>query len=443
MVQHLSTGYLEPCLSQGNELKKYTWKQSKKLEGEFMKKPKLLWISDDPNIHSGNAKVTKNVLMHLQKDFEITSVIGWNGLGQRHNFPYHIWPVDFLKRDHEEMMYLVAMVINEEKPDVLMVHGDIWDFWWLPKLKMPHVKKVGYITVDVHPLRPEWNEIWNSFDSLAIPSKWGAQLVKDVSNLSPSVVYEGVDTDIFKPLSDKERQDQRQNIRQSCVKGGLWDPKFMITMLARAMPRKNLPAGIRAIANLGKKYQDIGHIILYPIDETEPGSHNMDEYNRRYLNSKMAKIKGNSVGPRSSMSDHDIAKTLGYSDILLFPSMHEGFGLPVLEAMACGCVPVAANCSTMPELLGNEERGLLANIGGIFVEASGKFSGMEEEVVSDESLLGKLESLHNNPSKLEELRTSGIAWAKEKTWAKTAESLKEIAFKTLARNEKDIYMKEL
>lgn len=38
---------------------------------------------------------------------------------------------------------------------------------------------------------------------------------------------------------------------------------------------------------------------------------------------------------------------------LIFPSFHEGFGLPILEAMACGCPVVASNISSMPEVCGD------------------------------------------------------------------------------------------
>jgi glycosyltransferase involved in cell wall biosynthesis len=39
----------------------------------------------------------------------------------------------------------------------------------------------------------------------------------------------------------------------------------------------------------------------------------------------------------------------------VFPSLHEGFGLPVLEAMACGAAVIASNCTSIPEVLGMED----------------------------------------------------------------------------------------
>ncbi len=47
------------------------------------------------------------------------------------------------------------------------------------------------------------------------------------------------------------------------------------------------------------------------------------------------------------------------ADVFVFPSLFEGFGLPVLEAMACGCAVVASNRSALPEVVG--DAGLLAD----------------------------------------------------------------------------------
>ena len=41
------------------------------------------------------------------------------------------------------------------------------------------------------------------------------------------------------------------------------------------------------------------------------------------------------------------------AEILVLPSLYEGFGFPVLEAMACGCPVVASNTSSLPEVVGD------------------------------------------------------------------------------------------
>lgn len=58
-------------------------------------------------------------------------------------------------------------------------------------------------------------------------------------------------------------------------------------------------------------------------------------------------------------SDRHLAKLYRCSIGLVYPSLYEGFGIPPLEAMACGTVAITSNCSSLPEVVG--DAGLLFN----------------------------------------------------------------------------------
>lgn len=53
------------------------------------------------------------------------------------------------------------------------------------------------------------------------------------------------------------------------------------------------------------------------------------------------------------VSDEDLIRYYSNAIAFLFPSLYEGFGIPVLEAQACGCPVISSNAASMPEVLGD------------------------------------------------------------------------------------------
>jgi glycosyltransferase involved in cell wall biosynthesis len=53
------------------------------------------------------------------------------------------------------------------------------------------------------------------------------------------------------------------------------------------------------------------------------------------------------------VSEEMLAKYYNAADLFVFPSFYEGFGLPIIEAMACGCPVIASNTTSIPEVVGD------------------------------------------------------------------------------------------
>ena len=108
-----------------------------------------------------------------------------------------------------------------------------------------------------------------------------------------------------------------------------------------------------------------------------------------------------------SMSDADLQKA--YSDALcfVFPSMYEGFGLPVLEAFECGCPVVMSNTSSLPE------------VGG---DAADYFDPMDVESIREavESVINR-----GDENRSEEALKKRMEQAGKFTWNKAADRLYE------------------
>lgn len=110
--------------------------------------------------------------------------------------------------------------------------------------------------------------------------------------------------------------------------------------------------------------------------------------------------------------DADLPALYRGADLCVMPSRYEGFGLPALEAMACGTAALVADASSLPEIVGSA--GVLFPLG-------------------DRSALAeKMSDLAASQEQLRERGRRGIAWAGRFTWEETARQTLEVYRQVLA-----------
>jgi glycosyltransferase involved in cell wall biosynthesis len=108
--------------------------------------------------------------------------------------------------------------------------------------------------------------------------------------------------------------------------------------------------------------------------------------------------------------DEDLVRLYNMARLFVFPSLHEGFGLPVLEAMACGVPTIGSNTTSVPEVIGRHD--------ALFNPASA------------DDIARKMVDVLDNPAYANELKAHGIRQAMKFSWASSAEKVLE-AFETL------------
>jgi glycosyltransferase involved in cell wall biosynthesis len=150
------------------------------------------------------------------------------------------------------------------------------------------------------------------------------------------VVPEGVDTRLFRPIDDQQRlKEWRVRVLGSDVP--------YIAYVGKPTERRNLSSLIKAFALL-KNGNAIPHKLLIVGSEL-PGTSPF----RQVITSEGLSEQVVVVG----YADHqDLVLVYNAADLFIYPSSYEGFGMPVLEAMACGAPVIALTNTSLPEIAG-------------------------------------------------------------------------------------------
>lgn len=101
--------------------------------------------------------------------------------------------------------------------------------------------------------------------------------------------------------------------------------------------------------------------------------------------------------------DPDLPLLYNTADLFVYPSLYEGFGFPVLEAMACGCPTITTNVSSIPEVAG--EGAMLVPPGDV------------------PALASALGQIANDPEQKARLAEQGLIEAQRFSWTKTASQI--------------------
>ncbi|MFL5735843.1 MAG: glycosyltransferase family 4 protein [Actinomycetota bacterium] len=164
--------------------------------------------------------------------------------------------------------------------------------------------------------------------------------------------------------------------------------------------RKNLPALVRAFASLR---QDLGISLVLAGGAVarDPGASRELEAAVRALPERV----GRRVVATGYVSEQDKAALLSGAEALMYPSTYEGFGFPVLEAMAAGTPVLTSDRSSLPEVAGDA---------ALLVDPS-----------SEEEIARGIERLLTDSELRTRLREAGLERARSFTWDRTARETAE------------------
>lgn len=173
-------------------------------------------------------------------------------------------------------------------------------------------------------------------------------------------------------------------------------------------PRKNLDRLIRAFARLPRELRE-AHQLVIVSSTTSEGEQMLKGIARQ------EHLKNDELIITGYVTDEELIQLYNLCSLFVFPSWHEGFGLPPLEAMACGAPVIASNATSLPEVVGRED--------ALF------------DPFSVESIASKIAEALSNEEFRKDLIRHGLKQAKRFSWDASARRAIEALEDLLSKNK--------
>jgi glycosyltransferase involved in cell wall biosynthesis len=176
---------------------------------------------------------------------------------------------------------------------------------------------------------------------------------------------------------------------------GLPEGPFVL-FVGGADPRKNHRVLVQAFARRGDELKNISLVLV---------GDTVHRFGKMAETIVQCGLKGWAACP-GRLSIKDIVLLYSHAETFVFPSLYEGFGMPVIEAMACGAPVITSNRASLPEVAGDA---------AVLVDPD------NAEAVGD-----ALVTLLRDASLRESLREKGFARAKQFTWERAAKQTLDV-----------------
>ncbi|MBI5958891.1 MAG: glycosyltransferase family 4 protein [Chloroflexi bacterium] len=298
--------------------------------------------------------------------------------------PHHYYlyfrdtPTVRLLPDHPRVIYRVipwrrawthtrfALTLYRDRPDVTFVPSHTLPLWF-PGPAVVTVHDLGYIYFpDAHPTmarfyldRSTRHSVRRATriiaDSLATSQDLAAHY--GVSENCISLVYPGVDESLAR-ITDPTR------IAAVRARYGL--PERYLLFIGTLQPRKNIARIVEGFTR-------------WRADQSSPDVALVLAGSQGWLYDPAWTAGAEQVILTGYIDDADVAALYSGALALVFPTLHEGFGFPVLEAMRCGTPVITSQTSSLPEVAG--EAALLVN-----ARDAAEIAGAIDRIVTDQML---------------------------------------------------------
>lgn len=388
---------------------------------------KILWVGEAPNLNTGYGVYANNVLRYLASlgKYHIVQLAVYGKHDTNYSqFPWQIIPVeppkdtpehvDF-KSKHENQfgLYNFDKICAEFKPDVVCNIADIWMFEFILRSHYAkYYKTIMMPTCDAAPQPKQWSEIYTKCDRIFAYNDWAINELKTRLGERRDIVVESAP-----PVASSEYfPKSKYNLRR---KMGLSTHETIFGTVMRNQKRKLFPELFEAFSNFLKyadgklichtsypdkgwdfqallKQYNLSSQVLFTYKCVKCNSFSLDSFNaiiKECPSCHDTTMKLCNVD--DGISNNDLSILYNVMDLYIQPCTNEGFGMPLVEAAACGTRICATNYSAPIDIL--------KKLNGIplgYVTNTEAESGMKKAVVSHEDITKVMLQVYNTPKEI-------------------------------------------
>jgi glycosyltransferase involved in cell wall biosynthesis len=311
-------------------------------------------FSNSPGQPTGYGQATEALVKLLKRDgADVASLSNYGNEGVNSTYDTGFGEIPVYARGNEAYSNDVTpahhkhwKAINGEQPDLLIT---LYDVWVLNAKAFDSIPIASWTPIDHNPVPPAVLK-WLQKDNVTplAMSKFGLQQIEQVG-VKGHYIPHSIDTKVF---SQKEKiQDQPINKFM-----GFEDGRFIVGMNAAnkssgILHRKAYSENFMAFALFARKHPDA---MLY----VHADASSQHGWNLIGLAQLLGIPTDNLTFPdplayRYGMSQETLAGIYSSWDVMLATSYGEGFGIPTIEAQACGVPVIVSNFTASPELVGD------------------------------------------------------------------------------------------
>lgn len=302
---------------------------------------RILWVSNSPWSKTGYGVQTALFATRLHNAGHPVGIVCYYGLeGGALNFNGVMCYPKAVNPYGQDIMGAHAQAFNA---DIVLSLMDIWVFQPGNTAGKPWVP---YYPVDHEPMPPKVREaLMGSYKRIAM-SKFGVE-ESHRQGFDCYYVPHGVDTNLYKPRDKKESRDMFNLPQDAFIFGTI--------AMNKGMPsRKCIPSMLQAFANFKKRHTDA---VYYLHTQRGDGLDGLGGVNIPEMCGLLGLKMGKDVfitdpyAMTVGLTEEQISHMYSAFDVHMLASMGEGFGVPIIEAQACGCPVIVGGWTAMPELV--------------------------------------------------------------------------------------------